>query len=153
MFNKGVAMAPTQTPKHVEAHELTARRLRRIKTSPFLQGLFIVLRFFKNNDYRFVMTLEMLVEIFAWVAGMFFLLVLGYITWLWRRLQVKIENSITRLEVEKLIAEKEMSIAKDINTVKEDTRSMANSVVQAVKGLEERFDTLMLHMLNNRGDK
>lgn len=99
------------------------------------------------------MTLEALIELVIGVVGITTTFVLGYIGWLWRRLQVKIENSITRSEVEKIIAEKEIAIAKDIATVKEDTRSMADSVVKAVKGLEERFDTLMLHLLNNRGDK
>lgn len=99
------------------------------------------------------MDLATLIEVLAWAAGVIVTTVLGYIVWLWRRLQVKIENSITRVEVEKMIAVKEAAITREIAAVKEDTRSMADSVVKAVKGLEDRFDSLMLHLLNNRNDK
>lgn len=99
------------------------------------------------------MTLELLLKILGAIGIALLTFVLAYIGWLWRRLHVKVEDSISRVEVAALIAEKEAQITKEILSVKDDTRSMAESVVTAVKSLEDRLDKLMLHLMNQRNDK
>lgn len=99
------------------------------------------------------MTFELLLKILGGIASIVITFMLGYIAWVWRRLHAKVEDSISRAEVNALIAEKEAQITKEIVSVKEDTRSMAESVVTAVKSLEDRLDKLMLHLMNQRNDK
>jgi len=98
-------------------------------------------------------TLEYLLKILGVIGGAILTFVLAYIGWVWRRLHSKVEDSVSRSEVKALIAEKEAQITKEIMSVKEDTRSMAESVVTAVKSLEDRLDKLMLHLMNQRNGK
>ena len=98
------------------------------------------------------MTLEILLKILGGVAAILGTFVLGYIGWVWRRLHAKAESAISREEVVALIAQKEAQITKEILSVKEDTRSMAESVLIGVKSLEDRLDKLMLHLMQNRND-
>lgn len=99
------------------------------------------------------MTLELLLKILGGIGATLLTFVLGYIGWVWRRLHAKVEDSVSRAEVKALIAEKGAQMTKEILSVKEDTRSMAESVVTAVKSLEDRLDKLMLHLMNQRNDK
>lgn len=91
----------------------------------------------------------------------------GHFWWTYRKLVGKAENAASKAYVDNAIREtqesqrrdveqvrhdtqKEVaSIHRDISAVKEDTRSMADSVLSSIKGLEDRFDSLMLHLLNN----
>lgn len=97
------------------------------------------------------MELDTLVSLIAWIGAAIAMFILGYIGWLMRRLHAKVEDSISRKEVEQLVAAREAVIMRDVTAVKEDTRSMAESVVNAVKGLETRFDTLMFQLMNHKG--
>lgn len=97
--------------------------------------------------------LDLLLKILGAIGITLLTFVLGYVGWVWRRLHAKVEDSISRTEVSALLAEKEAQITKEIISVKEDTRSMAESVVTAVKSLEDRLDKLMLHLMNQRNDK
>lgn len=99
------------------------------------------------------MELDTLISIMAWVGTTIVIFTLGYISWLMRRLHAKVEDGISRKEVEQLIASREAVIMRDVTAVKEDTRSMAESVVTAVKGLETRFDTLMFQLMKQGNDQ
>lgn len=106
------------------------------------------------------MSLESLLEILAYIGGAMFIALLTYLGWIVRRLHTKVEESVSKAELEKseskviaLISEKELAAAKEISAIKEDTRSMADSVVKAVKSLEDRLDTLMFHLMNQGGGK
>lgn len=79
--------------------------------------------------------------------------VLGYIGWIIRRLHTKVEDSVSRKEVTEMLEAARLINTQDISSVKEDTRSMAESVVVAVKNLESRLDDLMLHLMNQRNSK
>lgn len=97
------------------------------------------------------MNLETLIELLGWFGAAFALFVLGYIGWLMRRLHVKVEDSVSRKEVTDMLDARDTVIKRDVTAVKEDTRSMAESVVNAVKGLETRFDTLMFQLMDQKG--
>lgn len=97
------------------------------------------------------MNLETLVELLGWFGAALALFILGYIGWVMRRLHAKVEDSVSRQEVTKLIDARDAAIKRDVTAVKEDTRSMAESVVNAVKGLETRFDTLMFQLMDQKG--
>ncbi|QDP61533.1 MAG: hypothetical protein Unbinned8596contig1000_46 [Prokaryotic dsDNA virus sp.] len=99
------------------------------------------------------MELDTLISIIAWVGAAIAMFILGYIGWLMRRLHTKVEDSISRKEVEQLVEAREAVIMRDVTAVKEDTRSMAESVVNAVKGLESRFDTLMFQLMKQGNDQ
>lgn len=91
----------------------------------------------------------------------------GHFWWTYRKLVDRAEKAATKEYVDKIVkdsqdvqrrdveqvrqdTQKEVaSIHRDISAVKEDTRSMADSVLSSIKGLEDRFDSLMLHLLNN----
>lgn len=97
------------------------------------------------------MNLETLVELLGWAGATLALFILGYIGWVMRRLHTKVEDSVSRQEVTKLLDARDAAIKRDVTAVKEDTRSMAESVVNAVKGLETRFDTLMFQLMDQKG--
>lgn len=97
------------------------------------------------------MNLETLVELLGWSGATLALFILGYIGWVMRRLHVKVEDSVSRQEVTKMLDARDAAIKRDVTAVKEDTRSMAESVVNAVKGLETRFDTLMFQLMDQKG--
>jgi hypothetical protein len=97
------------------------------------------------------MELDTLISLIAWIGAAIAMLILGYIGWLMRRLHVKVEDGISRKEVEELFKSRDAAIMRDVTAVKEDTRSMAESVVNAVKGLETRFDTLMFQLMDQKG--
>lgn len=105
------------------------------------------------------MTQEMLLAILGYFGGALFIFFLGYLGWIMRRIHTKVENSISREEVtrliqsekehtEKVIANEKEAMIKEIYSVKDDTRGMANSVLTSLKALEDRLDTLMLHLMN-----
>jgi hypothetical protein len=79
--------------------------------------------------------------------------VLGYIGWIIRRLHTKVEDAVSRGEVTAMLEAARLINTQDLSSVKEDTRSMAESVVVAVKNLESRLDDLMLHLMNQRNSK
>lgn len=90
--------------------------------------------------------------------------------WTYRKVVNRVEQTISKVDVEKLIAKlkqehekavieareeakesikrESLALQKELAVVKEDTRSMADSVLKSIKGLEDRFDALMLHLLN-----
>lgn len=98
------------------------------------------------------MELDTLISIIGWIGAAVAMFILGYIGWLMRRLHAKVEDSMSREEVEQFVASREAVIMRDVTAVKEDTRSMAESVLNAVKGLETRFDTLMFQLMDQKGN-
>lgn len=94
----------------------------------------------------------------------------GHFWWTYRKVVNKVEEAASKKYVDDSISaakeaavrevdnirkdtQKEVeSIHRDISAVKEDTRSMADSVLKSIKGLEDRFDSLMLHLLNKGKD-
>lgn len=56
-----------------------------------------------------------------------------------------------RISTEKADCESKFILMdKELSQVKEDTRAMADSVLKAVKGLEDRLDTLMFHLMQDK---
>lgn len=66
--------------------------------------------------------------------------------------QIKVLLSEAKKEAREELLKEVVTLQKELAVVKEDTRSMADSVLKSIKGLEDRFDSLMLHLLN-KGNK
>ncbi|WP_290738445.1 hypothetical protein [Haliea sp.] len=75
----------------------------------------------------------------------------GVFGWFWytlKNLNKKASESVSREEVEKMINGALTPIKKDVEGIKGDTRSLADSSLQAANSLEKRMDGLMLHLMN-----
>lgn len=74
----------------------------------------------------------------------------GVFGWFWftlKNLNKKANDSVSRDEVEKMINSALAPVKKDVAGVQNDTRSMADSVLQSTSSLEKRMDSLMLHLM------
>ncbi len=79
-----------------------------------------------------------------------------FVAWLfkrWNKIEDNSEKAVSEDKARKIIQDELALRDKTISELKKDLKAMAESMLSAVEKQEARLDQLVMHLLNDRGDK